>query len=184
MKIIAGIYKGFKLFPFPGNKIRPTPSLVREAIFDIIGAKVINSDFLDLFAGTGAVGIEAISRGAKSVTFIEIDKKAIVLIKNNLTKLNQSNYSKIIKLDYLKALNLLSLNYAKFDIIFLDPPYYNKSYISKALQLIDQVNIVKDGGIIIAQHPTHIVLQDSFNSIFCIKEKKYGKSRITIFSKK
>ncbi len=183
MRIIAGMYKGFKLHTFPGNQIRPTPSKVREAIFDMVSAKVVGSDFLDLFAGTGAIGIEAISRGAKSVTFIEIDRKAIGLIKNNLTKIYQHNFFNIIKLDYIQAITLLSNDHKKFDIIFLDPPYYNKNYIYKALQLIDQTDIIKDGGIVIAQHSTHIAIKDNYDNIFCFKEKKYGNSTITIFSK-
>ena len=81
MRVIAGIYKGFKLQSFSGKEIRPTPGRIREAIFDIISAEIVGAEFLDLFAGTGAVGIEAISRGAKNVNFVDIENKAITLIK-------------------------------------------------------------------------------------------------------
>jgi len=113
MRIIAGTYKGFRLNAFPGNDIRPTPSKIREAIFDLIGPKVLESDFLDLFAGTGAVGIEALSRGAKSVTFVDLNQKAINLIKNNLKKIYQNDFSQVIKNNYIQAIRLFNLNQLK-----------------------------------------------------------------------
>jgi 16S rRNA (guanine(966)-N(2))-methyltransferase RsmD len=181
MRIIAGTYKGFRLNAFPGNDIRPTSSKIREAIFDIISTKVLGSDFLDLFAGTGAVGIEAFSRGAKSVTFVDFDYTAISLIKNNLKKIYQNDFSQVIKNNYIQAIKLLNLEQKKFDIIFLDPPY-NKNYALTSLREIDQGALAKEGAIIVVQHPIKYEIKENFKNLVCLKEKKYGKSGITIFS--
>ena len=180
MKIIAGIYKGFKLQSVPGIEIRPTPARIREAIFDIISAEIVGAEFLDLFAGTGAVGIEAISRGAKNVTFVEIENKAITLIKRNLQKIYKDNLFTIIKSDYLRAIRFLNIKQKKFDIAFLDPPY-NKNYFFKTLLEIDRSTIIKEGGLVIVQHPAQLIVKYKFRNMFCFKEKKYGGSRITIF---
>jgi 16S rRNA (guanine966-N2)-methyltransferase len=180
MKVIGGIYKGFRLQSLPGNEIRPTPNRIREALFDIIGAKIVGAEFLDLFSGSGAVGIEAISRGAKNVTFVEKNKKAIILIKNNLIKIYQNDFSKIIHIDYLQAINILNFKQKKFDIIFLDPPY-NRNYALNTLHIVDQNNIAKEDCIIIVQHPFHKEVKGDFRKLLYIKEKKYGKSKVTLF---
>ncbi len=179
MKIIAGLYKGLRLKSFPGKDIRPTPGKVREAVFDILGSKVIVSDFLDLFAGTGAIGIEALSRGAKRATFVEINGKAIDLIKANLNKFNYNDFSDIIKNDYLQAIKMLSFQQRKFDIIFLDPPY-NKNYTQKSLQEIEQSPIFKKNSIVVVQHQIYDDIQINFQKLSCLKEKRYSRSRITV----
>lgn len=180
MRVIAGTYKGFKLQSFPGKEIRPTPDRIREAVFDIISAEIVGAEFLDLFAGTGAVGIEAISRGAKNVIFVEIDDKAIALIKRNLQKICKDDLFTIIKSDYLRAIRFFHIKQKKFDIVFLDPPYH-KDYFSKTLHEIDRSMIIKEGGLIIVQHPADLLVKYDFENMFCFKEKKYGNSKITIF---
>jgi len=180
MRIIAGKYKGFPLHAFPGKDIRPTPGKVREAVFDILGFRVTESDFLDLFAGTGAIGIEALSRGAKRATFVEVNGRAIGLIKDNLTKIHQNYFSNIMKNDYLQAIKILNFQQRKFDIIFLDPPY-NKNYTLKSLLEIEQKNIIKKNGLVVVQHQIHEDVQNNSQKLVCLKEKKYGKSRITVF---
>lgn len=181
MRIIGGRYRGFTLQSFPGENIRPTPAKIREAIFNIVGYRIIEAEFLDIFAGTGAIGIEAISRGAKNSTFIEIDNRAITIIKNNLKKICLNNHVDILQLDYLKAISYLKRNQRLFDIVFLDPPY-KKDYFSKVLQEIDSTPIVKENGFIIVQHPTRLeVKKEDFKNLFFIKEKRYGISKITIF---
>lgn len=183
MRIIAGIFKGFKLQSFSGKNIRPTPSRIREAVFDIVGNQVVGVDFLDLFSGTGAVGIEAMSRGAKRVTFVDIDQKATNIIKNNLIKVKHSSCeTNIIRRDFVQAIKLLNLKNNTFDIIFLDPPY-NSNYFLKTLQLIDQNPICKEGGIIIVQHPINTNIGSEFKNLLLIKERKYGSSKISIYIK-
>ncbi len=183
MKIIGGIYKGIKLYPFPGKEIRPTPAIIREAIFNIVAERIVGQNFLDLFSGTGAMGIEAISRGAGCVTFVDIDKNAISLIKKNLNKINIGNNAiNIIKNDYFQAIKLLNLQNKVFDIIFFDPPY-DKDFFLKVLQLIDENPILKELGIIIVQHPSKMRIENKFNKLSLIKENKYGNSKISVFIK-
>lgn len=181
MRIIAGKYRGFTLKTIPGKLIRPTPSKVREAIFDIISFRVVDSDFLDLFAGTGAIGIEAISRGAKSVTFVERNKNVIELINTNLTNIGEKKVSTIIKNDYTYSIKFLNEQQKKYDIIFLDPPY-NKDLLQKTLNEIDKSSLLKNNSIIIAQYQIHEKIQNDFSVIQSIKEKRYGKTKVTIFS--
>lgn len=180
IRVIAGIYKGFILQSLPGKNTRPTSSKVRGAIFDIIGGRIIDSEFLDIFSGTGAVGIEAISRGAKNITFVEINEKAIKIIKTNLLKIKQADFHIIIKDNYLSALSRISAKKKKYDIIFLDPPY-NKNIVIKSLFAIEQSNILKRGSIVIAQHAVLEDVQSGYKNLFYIKGKKYGKTRLSIF---
>lgn len=181
MKIIAGLYKGFPLKSFPGRDIRPTPAKVREAVFDILSMKIIESDFLDLFAGTGSIGIEAISRGAKRSTFVEIEQKAINLIKANLTKINHNNFSNIIKRDYLHSLKIFKYKARKFDIIFLDPPYY-KNISKNVLHEIEKSNILKKNSIVVVQHKNNETVQAQYQKMSFLKEKRYGKTKISLFN--
>jgi 16S rRNA (guanine966-N2)-methyltransferase len=181
MRIIAGLYKGFSLKSFAGRDIRPTPAKVREAVFDILSVKIIESDFLDLFAGTGAMGIEAISRGAKRITFVEIEQNAINIIKANLEKINHDNFSDIIKRDYLYSLKILKSQDRKFDIIFLDPPYY-KNISKKVLYEIEKSYILKENSIVVVQHKTNEEVQAKYRYLSFLKEKNYGKTKLTIFS--
>jgi 16S rRNA (guanine(966)-N(2))-methyltransferase RsmD len=181
MRIIAGIYKGFPLKSFPGMDIRPTPAKVREAVFDILGFKIIDSDFLDLFAGTGAIGIEALSRGAKRATFVDINPNAVNLIKANLSKIKQNDFSDVIKRDYMYSLKMLKLQQRKFDIIFFDPPYY-KNISKKVLNEIEKNNILKKNTTVIVQHNTYEEVHAEHQKLSFLKEKKYGKSKITLFT--
>ena len=183
MRIISGIYRGFKLKEFSGRDIRPTPAMVRESLFDMFAAKIVDAEFLDLFSGTGAIGIEALSRGARKVTFVDHHPRAIQLIKENLSRIQHQDDSTVIQLDYLKALNHLDQQQSQFDIIFLDPPYH-QDYIYKSLQAIDRGEVLKKNGFVVIQHPCEWEQKNNLNNIFFLKEKRYGKSGITIFRSK
>ena len=173
MRIIAGKYKGKKLKEFELSSTRPTSDLVKGAVFNILGQKVVNSVFLDLFAGTGAMGIEAISRGAKQVIFVDSNKMAIDIIRDNLNTLKDENY--LVKnenfIDVLKNLN-------KIDIIYIDPPYAS-DYAEKALKIIKNNDILTDSGTILWEH------DETKNNILSdeIITKKYGKKFVSIIKK-
>ena len=154
MRVISGTFKGRKLIPPKGLTIRPTPDKVKGAIFNILGDRIIESSFLDLFAGTGAIGIEALSRGAKEIIFVDDNIKAINLIKENLSRCKmQDARCKIVKenaVEFIKSVGQ-GLSPAKFDFIFLAPPY--KSDLGeKALIEISSFNILKEDGEIIWEH--------------------------------
>lgn len=176
MRIISGKFKGKVLKEFELPTTRPTSDLVRGALFNIIGSKIVDSTFLDLFSGTGAVGIEALSRGAKQVYFVDSNSESINLIKKNLSLVNCRNYQ-IFNFDFLEALKNLSNQYIKLDIIFIDPPYLS-TFAEQALKLILKLNILNDNGLIFWEHDKEkLPLLNNF------KTKKYGKKFITTLTK-
>lgn len=176
MRVIAGLYKGLKLNDFELENIRPTTDKVRESIFNIIQFKVSGSTFLDLFGGTGAISIEAVSRGA-NVFVVDSNKKSIDLIKKNTRKINNEKI-KILELDYLSALNYFAKEKQKFNFIFLDPPFESE-FGEKCLIFIANNNLLADDGVIIYEH---LDLKR-----FCVPQnlkislrKKYGKIGVSI----
>ena len=126
MRIIAGRFKGRRLDAIKGGTVRPTSDRVKESIFSILGARVIDANFLDLCAGTGNIGLEALSRGANSATFIDRDYRSIRIIESNLRQCNLNRGGpevQLIKLDVQRGLTSLAKRKACFDLIYLDPPY-------------------------------------------------------------
>lgn len=146
MRIISGKFKGKKLKEFDGLSVRPTSDRAREALFNILSFDVVESSFLDLFAGTGAIGIEALSRGAKTVEFIDNSPKSAQIIKFNLQSVRQNIEPKIMDAKrYLESTNL------KFDFIFLDPPY-NLSEEEELFLIIKNRSVLSENGVIIYEH--------------------------------
>lgn len=178
IKITGGDFKGRYITSIEGDTTRPTSSKVREAIFNILSYKIEDSLFLDLFAGTGLVGIEAISRGAKKVTFIERDFNAFKIMKKNLVTLNVEKLSETFKTDaeaYLKKCD------QTFDILYIDPPYKSDSY-QKIFQVIsNKINLVNENGKVIVEHSSKIPLPNLSLNIF--KSYKYGDTSVTIYNK-
>ena len=180
MKIISGKYKGRVLDGFELKGTRPTMDRVKESLFAMIQNYIFDSIVLDLFSGSGNLGIEALSEGAKFSYFVDSNKKAYQTIKDNLEKIGENNY-KIIGMDYLKALDYFYNEKIKFDIIFLDSPY-NTDYVKKSLEKIEQYNLLKDKGIIVCESNS----LDKITSPDCYqlkKEKKYGDKFIVLLEK-
>lgn len=176
MKIVGGQNKG-RLIKVSKRGIRPTKGIVREAIFNIIGAKVHAADVLDIFAGSGALGLEAISRGASSCIFIEKESK---ILMQNIKNLSLINETKVITSDFRAGLK--KIKGKKFNIIFLDPPY-DKNYVEETIELISQYSLLENKGIIIAEHcPTEDSNLPDHLSI--LKEKRYGETTITLICAK
>lgn len=146
MRIIAGKNKGKKLKEFKGDKIRPTSDRAKESLFNILGSKVLGCDFLDLCAGTGSIGLESFSRGAKTVTFIDISKESLSLVKENALSIG-CNETFVLS----SAINFISATDKKFDIIFFDPPY-EFSNIEEILRVVKDRKLLKDGGVFIYEH--------------------------------
>ncbi len=176
MRVTAGIFKGRKLIDNKFEHIRPTADIVKQAIFNKISSKVFSSKFLDLFCGTGAIGIEAISRGAREVVFADKDYRSVNLTKNNLKNLNIE--AQVLNLDFKKCLSFLKGQ--KFDIIFIDPPYKSGVYES-VLNMIFDFNLLNDDGIIICeQEKSYNIVQNYFD---LVDEKYYGIKKISYFVK-
>ena len=180
MKIISGKYKGRVLEGFELKGTRPTMDRVKESLFAMIQNNILDSTVLDLFSGSGNLGIEALSEGAKFSYFVDSNKKACQTIKNNLEKIGESNY-KLIGMDYLKALDYFYNKKIKFDIIFLDPPY-KTDYVKKSLEKIEKYNLLNDDGIIVCESDNleKITIPDCCK---LKKEKKYGDKFIVLLEK-
>ena len=178
MRITTGKYKGRNIAMPKG--IRPTQDKVRKAIFDILG-DIEGLSFLELYAGSGAVGFEALSRGAKEAIFVENDRERIEAIKENLSVMGISGYQ-LIRLDSLEAIKKLSLKNDKFDIIFLDPPYY-QDLSKKTLKRLSNCDILSDTGFIIVQHFKKDNLPETLGDLVLFKQARYGDTRLSFYRK-
>ncbi|MCL2592390.1 MAG: 16S rRNA (guanine(966)-N(2))-methyltransferase RsmD [Defluviitaleaceae bacterium] len=182
MRVIAGMCRNHRLEAPVGLEVRPTSDKTKGAIFSMIGNDIYDSNFLDLFSGSGAIGIEALSRGAKFCTFIENSLEHVKFINKNLNHvkkaLGHENYS-VINRDVLEALKVLK---EQFDIIFLDPPY-NQNLINKTLEQIYNHSILSDFGTVIIEQDAKEELPNSeFFEIY--KNKKYGRTSIYFLKKR
>ena len=179
MRVITGKARGVQLKTPDGMQTRPTIDRVKEALFSIINFDIPGAAVLDLFGGTGQLGIEALSRGAKSAVFVDASETACKLIRENLKRTKLEQDSKIIKSDYL---NYLKHTKESFDIIFLDPPYA-EVFLENALKLITEIDILRSGGIIIAERPLGKEIPWEFEGYSRSKDYKYGKVLLTIYRK-
>ena len=181
MRIVAGFFKGRSLLEFKGENVRPTLDMARESLFNIIKDKVVNADFLDLYCGTGAVGIEALSRGAKSVAFNDVSRDSINLTKKNLEKVDKEkivNVGKnVIFYNYDATVFLTSVN-KKFDIIFIDAPYGTKNIDNV---IIACERILNENGIIIFEDQQSCELQ--LENLVLYDKRKYGRAHFSFFKK-
>ena len=175
MRVISGKYKGRNLIGFDIDGTRPTMDRVKESLFALIQNKLNNSVVLDLFAGSGSLGIEALSNGAKTCYFIDNNIELINIIKKNTKDIKEE--VKIIKSDYRSALDILRNSALKFDIIFLDPPY-KLNLINDSLDRIINYNLLNKDGIIVCKYESEKLSNDKLK---VIKEKKYGSKKICIY---
>ena len=175
MRIVGGKYKSRVLSGFDGDKIRPTSDKARESLFNILQNRIYGAEFLDLFCGTGAMGIEALSRGAKSVTFNDADRNSLNLLRKNLEKLGVDEEYQIKNYD---ALIFLKTATVKYDIIFIDPPY-KTDLGERAVALCK--GAIKDDGVVILESETPF--SGEIEGLTVYDERKYGRARLTFFKK-
>lgn len=179
MRVISGSARGMKLKSVEGLNTRPTSDRVKEALFSIIQGSIIDSNVLDLFSGTGALGIEALSRGADRCTFVDNSNEANGIIKLNSQKTKLLDKSKIIKEDVYRFLNKTG---EKYDIIFMDPPY-NKKIVIKVLEIISINDIIDDESIIVCEQSRKDELIDRCKNLVLYKNKVYGNTVLAIYKK-
>ena len=178
MRIISGKARGTKLFTLDGENTRPTLDRIKESLFSIIMNKIQDSEVLDLFSGSGALGIESLSRGAKSAILCDNSREAINVINKNLEKTKLKENAKVINEDYKKCLN--KLEGQKFDLIFLDPPYKSE-YIELSLKQIIELDLLKEDGLIIAETDREEIIERIKNIDIRIEDiRRYGRA-ILIF---
>ena len=179
MRVITGKARGVVLKTPDGMKTRPTADRVKEALFSIIQFDIPNATVLDLFAGTGQLGIEALSRDAKYAVFVDEQDKACRLISENLKKTKLENDARVVRSDYEIFLKNC---HEKYDIIFLDPPYAEK-FLENALNFITEIDILQSGGIIVTERPAGKDLLFDFPGYSRSKDYKYSNTVLTIFRK-
>ena len=179
MKVISGILKGRTIEGFNIDGTRPTMDRVKESLFATIQNNIKDSIVLDLFAGSGQLGIEAISNGANTCYFIDNNKEVIKILNKNISNLNIQKSSKVILSDWKKSLNEFSNQGIKFDLIFVDPPYDYNVY-EKILEKVSTLNLLSENGLIILEH-SNLKLKDSCNNLSLYKEKKYGNKSVNIY---
>lgn len=179
MRVITGKARGVQLKTPEGMLTRPTTDRVKEALFSIIHFEIPNARVLDLFGGTGQLGIEALSRGAASAVFVDAREESCKLIRENLRRTKLESYAKVIRSDYLDYLKRCR---EKFDIILLDPPYA-EVFLENALKQITEIDILQSNGIIITERPLGKELLCEFDGYMRSKDYKYGKTLITIYRK-
>ncbi len=187
MRISAGSAKGrrigFKkvfLARCEEDELRPTASKVREALFDIVRRRLPGAVFLDLYAGTGGVGLEALSRGASRVVFVESARSRVKMIERLLSQFNFSERSAVLNLKAYDFIRREAKGGNRYDIVFLDPPYHSGE-LMEILPLIAGSNILEDGGIVVAEHFFKTRLPDTINRLELKKSYKYGDTVLSVY---
>lgn len=176
MRVIAGRYRGTRLLTPEGLDTRPTTDRVKEGIFNALQFDIEGRTVLDLFAGSGQMGIEALSRGAAHATFVDLSASAVKLVSENLKRAKITDTATVVRSDYIAFLKSTP---KKFDIIFLDPPYAEK-HLENALRMISEIDILSDSGIIVFERPTEKQLDCDFDGLMRSKDYRYGKILVTI----
>lgn len=179
MRVITGSARGKKLKTPQGMQTRPTADRVKEAIFSSVQFEIQNASFLDLFAGSGQMGIEALSRGASSAVFVDTSPDACKLVQENLKLTGFSDKAKVIRSDYLAYLGRCR---EKFDMIFLDPPYA-EVFLENSMKKISEIDILSDCGIMICERSVDKVIAEDIPGLSKMKEHRYGNTCVTIYRK-
>ena len=187
MRVNSGLFKS-RIINYPKH-IRPTADKVRKGLFDVLRAKIVDSHFLELFAGSGAVGIEALSNGANEVFFVEKDRRCCKIIEKNLSQLGlvpkeDDTYKNIfiLAMDAFRIIDIFSRKNRKFDIIFLDPPYY-KDLAKKTLQKLAACDILSPHALIVVEHSRKDCHDGSIFNLTSFKQKRYGDTVLSFYRK-
>ncbi len=180
MRIITGEFKGRRLEMPVGYDVRPTTEKVKEALFSMIAGNVYDAICVDLFSGTGNLGLEAISRGAEKCYFADNSRTSIDITKRNIAMCRAEDRSVVIAGDFERALNHIAAKGEKIDVFFLDPPY-RKGLYEKCFEQIRDLGILAEEGIIVAEHEAKDEFADEICGFEKLRDKKYGKIGISIY---
>ena len=176
MRIIGGKYRGRKLAEFKGREIRPTSDRVREALFNILAPEISGANVLDLFCGSGGVGLEALSRGADFVVFNDVSADSLAVLRKNLAPLGAAPPVKVYNLDFRTLLDRLDM---RFDIIYIDPPY-RSDFAEEALARVAARGLLNTGGVAVVESDRPFTAQ--FDALVRYDERRYGRSYLTFYS--
>lgn len=181
MRVISGLRKGHRLNSPKGMDTRPTEDKIKESLFNILGYIHSDSIVLDLFGGSGSIGIEFLSRGAKESYFVDSSSKSITAIKDNLNHTKLMESAIVMKSDAIKAIKHLENKKIKFDYIYLDPPFRQKELLFSVLSTLNEYPILSDKGLLIIEHEKELILEDIIFNFNKIDERRYGSKAITFF---
>lgn len=181
MRVVSGKSRGLQLKTIESDATRPTKDMVKEALFSIISAKIPDATFLDLFAGSGAIGIEALSRGAKKAYFSDNNIECIKVIKDNLAKAKMRDEAIVFFGDYLSMLD--KIKEVKFDVIFIDPPY-NKGFGVKSIERISTYDLLKTDGVLVYETDKIEQIPDTIGRYERFKDRKYGRNVLSFYKRK
>ena len=180
MRVITGSAKGRPLKALKDRSVRPTSDRVKESLFNIIGSRVVDADFLDLFAGSGSVGIEALSRGARSCVFVELQTADLRVVAENLQTTGLRDRAELIRRDARAALKDLGNRGRRFDLIFVDPPY-GQELVPQSLALIDDCGVLAEGGWVICEHHGKDQVPDAAGGLHRFREVVFGETVLSIY---
>ncbi len=179
MRIIGGQFRSRKLASFDGEDIRPTGDRAKEALFNILSTRTYGARVLDLFCGSGALGLESLSRGANEVIFNDASKESLAVLRKNLNALKVQ--AKVYNLDFKQCLNTVK---GQFDIIFIDPPY-RLDYGVPAINKIIEGNLLSENGVVVYERDRVFTDTDKLTGgVYIVDERKYGKTYLTFFARK
>jgi 16S rRNA (guanine(966)-N(2))-methyltransferase RsmD len=181
MRIITGAARGCKLKAPKGLNTRPTTDRVKEAIFNILGARTREAKILDIFAGTGALGLEALSRGGSHAMFIDLSGESIRVIKDNAAHTKLDGRSEIVRADVFLLLERLKRRGEKFTLVFCDPPY-NKGLAQRVLEIFSDGSLLEDLGVLVIEHDKNDALPTEFaGALFHARSEKYGATMVSFY---
>jgi len=183
MRIIAGTYRGLQLRTLKGSNLRPTTDQLRETLFDVLGPRIVDAVFLDAYAGSGAVGIEALSRGARDVTFIEHHRAAAMLIRQNLAALKIDEGYQILTSAVVTGLERLENQGERFDIVFLDPPYEEIREYHHTLRQLGRSPLINAESIVIAEHSRHVRLEEAYSLLRQTRLLRHGDAQLAFYKR-
>jgi 16S rRNA (guanine(966)-N(2))-methyltransferase RsmD len=181
MRIISGAYRGLRLRTLKGGNLRPTSDQLRETLFDVLGPSVANAAFLDAYAGSGAVGLEALSRGARDVVFIEHHRAAAHLIRQNLAALKVNSGFAILTCAVLTGLERLEEQGERFDLVFLDPPYEEIREYHHTLRQLARGALLLPTSLVIAEHSRHVQLEEEYLSLRRTRLLRHGDAQLAFY---
>ena len=188
MRVIAGTYRSRILKSLKGLALRPTSDRLRETLFNVLAPNIAGSRFVDLFAGTGAIGIEALSRGAAEVVFIENHALAVTLIRRNLESLGIATGATVLAVDALRGLAMLASRKKQaepgYDYIFLDPPYSAAQDYARVLEFLGSADLLAPGGIVIAEHRRNFNLCEEAGALRRFRVLKQGDAALSFYRRR
>jgi 16S rRNA (guanine966-N2)-methyltransferase len=181
MRVISGTYRGLRLKTLKGGSLRPTSDRMRETLFDVLGDRIRDARFLDAYAGSGAVGIEALSRGAAHVVFLEQHRQAAEIIRQNLRSLGLTSGFRVIATDAGQGIERLAVEAARFDIAFLDPPYAEIGEYHRILRVLSRAKVLRGDSLVMAEHSRRTRLETQYQSLSLGRVFQHGDTCLALY---